>query len=49
MVKTLYSTLKKDKTQPNQAYLDTVLEASIRTDDSDLIYSALNDFLAIKR
>lgn len=30
-------------------FLNTVLEASIRTDDSDLIYNSLKDFIAIKQ
>jgi hypothetical protein len=29
-------------------FLNTVLEASIRTDDSDLIYDSLKDFIEIK-
>ena len=30
-------------------YLNSVLESSMRTDDSDVIYDALKDFVAIKR
>ena len=30
-------------------YLDSVVEAAIRTDDADIIYDALKDFVEIKR
>jgi len=38
MVKTLYKNLKAENIEPNQLYLNSVLEASLRTDDSDLVY-----------
>lgn len=49
MVKTLYKSLKSENIQPNQFYLNTVLEASMRTDDADIVYNSLQDFLEIKR
>ena len=49
MVKMLYKNLKDEGITPNQLYLDTVLEASLRTDNADVIYDALNDFINIKR
>lgn len=49
MVKTLYRNLKTTGVTPNQLYLNSVLEASVRTDDADIVYDALKDFLAIKR
>ena len=49
MVKSLYKNLKQEKITPNQMYLNGVLEASMRTDDADLVYDSLNDFIAIKR
>lgn len=49
MVKTLYKNLKAENIEPNQLYLNSVLEASLRTDDSDLVYQSLTDFIAIKR
>jgi hypothetical protein len=49
MVKSLYKNLKQENITPNQLYLNGVLEASVRTDDADLVYDSLNDFIAIKR
>ena len=48
-VKTLYKNLKLAGVKPNQLYLDSVLEASLRTDNADIIYDALQDYLEIKR
>jgi hypothetical protein len=39
---------KNEKIEANKMFLNTVLEASIRTDDSDLIYNSLKDFIEIK-
>ena len=49
MVKSLYKNLKEEKLSPNQSYLNSVLEASVRTDDADIVYEALEDFIKIKR
>ena len=49
MVKNMYKKLKSENLAPNQMYLNSVLEASMRTDDADIIYDALNDFVNIKR
>lgn len=49
MVKSMYKKLKSESLTPNQMYLNSVLEAAMRTDDADVIYDALNDFVEIKR
>ena len=49
MVINMYLRLKKENIKPNQMYLDSVLEASMRIDKSDIVYDALTDFLEIKR
>lgn len=47
-VKNLYKTLKREGLTPNKMLLNGVLEASIRTGDTDLVYDSLKDFVAIK-
>lgn len=49
MVVNMYLRLKKERIRPNQMYLNTVLDASMRTDKSDIVYDVLKDFLDIKR
>lgn len=49
MIKQLYKSSKNEKIEPNKLFLNTVLEASIRTDDSELIYNSLKDFIEIKQ
>lgn len=49
LVKSLYKKQKKEPFKPNQMYLNSVLEASMRTDDGNLIYDAMQDFVDIKR
>lgn len=47
VVKNLYRKMKQDPSiTPNQMYLNSVLEASMRTDDSELIHDSLQDFVA---
>ena len=41
MVKNMYKKLKSEKLTPNQMYLNSVLEAGMRTDDADTIFDAL--------
>jgi hypothetical protein len=49
MVKSLYKNLKDENIEENQSFLDAVLEASMRTDDADMVYDAMTDFIKIKR
>lgn len=49
MIKNLYRKLKAEKMAPNQLYLNSVLEASIRTDDADIVFDSLTDFVTIQR
>lgn len=49
MVLNMYAKLKKEQIKPNQMYLDTVLEASMRIDNADVVHDALTDFIEIKR
>ena len=49
LVKSLYKKQKKENFKPNQMYLNSVLEASMRTDDGNLIYDAMKNFVDIKR
>lgn len=47
-VKKLYRSMKTEGLQPNKQIANTVLEAAMRTDDSDIVYDALQDFVAMK-
>ena len=49
MVKNLYLKIREQQLEPNLALLNCALESSIRTDDVEIVISALNDFLRIKR
>ena len=49
MVKNLYLDAKKgaEAIKPNKMLLNTVLQAAVRTDDADVVYESLQDFVAI--
>ena len=49
IVKNLYKALKEDGIQPNKMICNTVLETALRTDDSDLVFESLTDFVDIKQ
>mmetsp|Transcript_14056 Transcript_14056/g.23876 ORF Transcript_14056/g.23876 Transcript_14056/m.23876 type:complete len:255 (-) Transcript_14056:272-1036(-) len=49
MVKTLFRKLKDSGLTPNQHLLNSVVEAAMRTDDVDVVYEGMSDFLVIKR
>ena len=49
MVKSLYRKMKKQGLTPNQMLLNNALEAGMRSDDADIIYDSLLDFIDIKR
>jgi hypothetical protein len=49
MVKNLYRKLQSQpELRPNKAFLNCSLEASIRSDDADIVYDSLIDFVEIK-
>ena len=47
-VKKLYQAMKVEGLEPNKLIANTTLEAAMRSDDSDTIFSALQDFVAMK-
>lgn len=53
MVKNLYLDAKKgaggEVVTPNKMLLDTVVQAALRTDDADMVYDCLQDYIAIRR
>lgn len=50
MVKNLYRKLQSQPDlRPNKAFLNCSLEASIRSDDADIVYDSLIDFVEIKQ
>ena len=49
MVINLYQKIKQENFGPNQMYLDSVLEAGLRTDDSAVVFDAMSDFIRLKK
>ena len=47
MVKSIYKDMKGQGVKPNKQFLNSVVQSAIRTDDADIVYDSLNDFIAI--